>query len=98
MDNLYYALEMTLNDWQILFAEWGEQKFRASQVCEWIYSKKEFSFHAMTNLSKALREKLNDNVIMSLPVMIRQQVSKDGTKKYLWNLKVSKVFNSRCDS
>lgn len=82
----YCALEMTLNDWQILFSEWGEQKFRASQVCQWIYAKKEFNYHLMSNLSKDLREKLNDNILMVLPVMIRQQVSKDGTRKYLWSL------------
>ncbi len=86
MDNLYDALELTLNDWQILFENWNEQKFRASQVCQWIYSKKEFSYHAMSNLSKTLREKLSGNIIMTLPIMMRQLVSKDGTKKFLWNL------------
>ena len=86
MDNLYDALELTLNDWQILFENWNEQKFGASQVCQWIYSKKEFSYHAMSNLSKTLREKLSDNIIMTLPIMMRQLVSKDGTKKFLWNL------------
>ena len=86
MENIYSALELTLNDWQILFGNLGEQKFRAAQVCQWIYAKKEFTYDGMTNLSKALREKLNENVIMSFPVMIRQQVSRDGTKKYLWTL------------
>ena len=80
------ALELSLNDWQLLFAQWGEQKFRASQVCQWIYAKKEFTYDGMTNLSKALREKLNENIIMSFPIMLRQQVSKDGTKKFLWSL------------
>ena len=86
MENVYDALEMTLNDWQILFGNWGEQKFRASQVCQWIYAKKELTYDGMTNLSKSLREKLYDNVTINLPVMIRQQVSKDGTRKYLWHL------------
>ena len=80
------ALELSLNDWQLLFTQWGEQKFRASQVCQWIYAKKEFTYDEMTNLSKALREKLNENVTMSFPIMLRQQVSKDGTKKFLWSL------------
>lgn len=87
------ALELSLNDWQILFADWGEQKFRAKQVCSWIYAKKVFSYYDMSNLSKDLREKLNNNIMMSLPVLIRQQTSKDGlpndrqgTKKYLWQL------------
>ncbi len=82
----YDALELSLNDWQILFENWGEQKFRASQVCQWIYAKKAFSWHEMTNLSNVLRDKLNDNIMMSLPIMMRQMVSKDGTKKYLWSL------------
>ncbi|MBQ3402673.1 MAG: 23S rRNA (adenine(2503)-C(2))-methyltransferase RlmN [Synergistaceae bacterium] len=82
----YDALELSLNDWQILFTEWNEQKFRATQVCQWIYAKKEFSWHSMTNLSKTLRDKLNENIMMSLPIVIRQQVSRDGTRKYLWQL------------
>ena len=80
------ALELSLNDWQLLFAQWGEQKFRASQVCQWIYAKKEFTYDGMTNLSKSLREKLNENITISFPIMLRQQVSKDGTKKFLWSL------------
>ena len=36
MSDLYDALEMNLNDWHILFANWGEQKFRANQICQWI--------------------------------------------------------------
>ena len=80
------ALELSLNDWQILFAGWNEQKFRAAQVCQWIYAKKVFSYYDMSNLSKGLREKLNNNVMMYLPILIRQQTSKDGTKKYLWQL------------
>ena len=86
MNNFYDALELTLNDWQILFAGWNEQKFRAAQVCQWIYAKKELTYDGMTNLSKTLREKLNNSVTINLPVMIRQQVSKDGTRKYLWHL------------
>ena len=85
-DNYYDALELSLNDWQLLFAEWGEPKFRAGQVCQWIYAKKVFSYHEMSNLSKSLREKLTGNVLMTMPILIRQQTSRDGTKKYLWQL------------
>ena len=86
MNEIYDALELSLNDWQILFAGWGEQKFRAGQVCQWIYAKKVFSYYDMSNLSKGLREKLNNSVMMSLPILTRQQTSKDGTKKYLWQM------------
>ncbi|MBQ6111938.1 MAG: 23S rRNA (adenine(2503)-C(2))-methyltransferase RlmN [Synergistaceae bacterium] len=81
------ALELTLNDWYILFTDWKEQKFRANQICQWIYAKKTFNYHDMTNLSKGLRDKLSENVLMTLPVLIKQQNSKDGTKKFLWLLK-----------
>ena len=86
MNEIYDALELSLNDWQILFANWGEAKFRAGQVCQWIYSKKVFSYHDMSNLSKALRDKLSGNVLMTLPILIKQQTSRDGTRKFLWQL------------
>ena len=85
-DTYYDALELSLNDWQILFANLGEPKFRAGQVCQWIYAKKVFNYHDMSNLSKDLRVKLSENVLMTLPILIKQQTSRDGTRKYLWQL------------
>ena len=86
MENIYDALELSLADWQLLFAGWGQPKFRAGQICQWIYSKKVFNYHDMTNLAKDLRVKLSENVLMTLPVLVKQQTSRDGTKKYLWQL------------
>ena len=37
----------------------GEKKFRAKQIYEWLHVKLADSFEEMTNLSKALREKLD---------------------------------------
>ena len=85
-DTYYDALELSLSDWQIVFANLGEPKFRAGQVCQWIYAKKVFNYHDMSNLSKDLRAKLSENVLMTLPILIRQQTSRDGTRKYLWQL------------
>ena len=85
-ENLYDALELSLSDWQLLFTNWGEQKFRAGQVCQWIYAKKVFNYHDMSNLSKNLRSKLSENILMTLPIMIKQQTSRDGTRKFLWQL------------
>ena len=86
MNENFDALELTLNDWQLLFSNWNEQKFRASQVCQWIYAKKIFNYHDMSNLSKSLRDKLSENILMTLPILIKQLTSKDGTKKFLWQL------------
>ncbi len=93
-NNNYDALELSLNDWELLFANWNEAKFRAGQVCQWIYAKKEFSYNGMSNLSLNLRGKLSEQVFITLPIMIRQQVSKDGTKKFLWQFN----DNSRVES
>ena len=80
------ALELSLNDWEILFSKWNEPRFRAAQVCQWIYAKKIFNYHDMTNLSKDFRTKLTESVLITLPVLIKQQTSKDNTKKFLWLL------------
>lgn len=68
------------------FQSLGEPKFRAKQVFQWLWRGVE-SFDEMTNLSKALREKLRQSCILTVPKVERKQVSKlDGTIKYLWRL------------
>ena len=69
------------------FAALGEQKFRAGQVFQWL-SRGVRDFDKMTNLSKALREKLKENYELCRPRVLSKQVSRlDGTIKYLWELK-----------
>ncbi len=64
----------------------GEPAFRAKQVYTWLHCGAR-SFDEMTNLSKALREKLAENYTITVPIVARKQVSKkDGTMKYLWEL------------
>ena len=64
----------------------GEPAFRAKQVYTWLHRGAR-SFDEMTNLSKALREKLAENYAVTVPIVARKQVSKkDGTIKYLWEL------------
>ncbi len=64
----------------------GEPAFRAKQVYTWMHRGAR-SFDEMTNLSKALREKLAENYAVTVPIVARKQVSKkDGTIKYLWEL------------
>lgn len=66
--------------------EMGESRFRAGQIFQWL-SRGVRSFDEMTNLSKALREKLKQEFYITSPKLIRKQVSKlDGTIKYLWEL------------
>lgn len=64
----------------------GEPKFRAKQVFSWLH-RGVTSFDEMTDLSKALREKLKNEYELIYPTVARRlESAKDGTIKYLWRL------------
>lgn len=71
---------------EAVFAEMGEPRFRAKQVHEWLWQKGVHSFEAMTNLSKALREKLTEQFVIQNITLDKQQRSLDGTIKSRWRL------------
>ena len=66
--------------------EQGEKKFRADQIWEWLYRKRVQTFEEMTNLSKDLIAKLNDQFIVNPLKQRIVQESADGTVKYLFEL------------
>lgn len=68
------------------FASIGEKSFRASQVMKWIHQVGVSDFTEMTNLSKALRSSLTENAEITVPDIISDELSEDGTRK--WLLKV----------
>ncbi len=71
---------------QRIFTELGEPAFRAGQVFKWLHSGVRL-FAEMTDLPKALREKLDERFYITAPEVLQKQVSeKDGTIKYLWQL------------
>lgn len=77
---------MTLEELTAWFKEQGEPAFRAKQVFHWLY-RGAASFEEMSDLSKALRQKLGETCFLTPPKVARKQVSKlDGTVKYLWEL------------
>ena len=77
---------MNLEELTSFFKELGEPAFRAKQVFQWMH-RGATSFDEMSNLSKALREKLNNQCYLTRPQVERKQVSAiDGTIKYLWRL------------
>ena len=73
----------------------GEKPFRAKQIYEWLHVKLADEFDEMTNLSKSLREKLEEQYVI-LPVkMLERQVSQiDGTNKFLFQLHDGNVVES----
>ena len=64
----------------------NEKPFRAEQIFKWIYEQRVTSFDEMTNLSIELRKKLKNNFKIGVLKIKKKLVSKDGTKKYLFNV------------
>lgn len=64
----------------------GEKRFRATQLFRWIHQKGQSDFDKMSDLAKSLRGKLHGNaVVRSLPI-ISEQISSDGTTKWLFDV------------
>ena len=78
--------DSNLDELQEELINMGEKKFRAEQIFKWIYKEKVKSFDEMTNLSIELREKLKENYTMCNYNILKKQESKDGTKKYLFDV------------
>ncbi len=89
MTDKIYALDLDNGEWsQILDKEFGEPRFRADQICQWIWQKRTFDVAEMTNLSKALRDMLESKIDFGAPLLIKEQRSSiDGTRKYLWQMR-----------
>ena len=66
-------LEMTLPELTAWLAERGEPAFRARQVWEWIYKRFAADFASMTNLPKALRERLDGEASL-LPFAVATEI------------------------
>ncbi|RKF15529.1 bifunctional tRNA (adenosine(37)-C2)-methyltransferase TrmG/ribosomal RNA large subunit methyltransferase RlmN [Alginatibacterium sediminis] len=64
------------------FLEIGEKPFRADQVMKWIYHFGVDNFDAMSNINKALKQKLSDKAFISAPEISKEQRSSDGTIKW----------------
>lgn len=73
--------EITLPELEGMMADLGEPKFRAKQVHEWVWQKHAADINDMTNLSKALREKLAQDFFIPKVKMHHSQYSSDGTIK-----------------
>ena len=64
----------------------GEKPFRATQIFEWLYKKNVKSFDEMTNIKKESIKLLQEEFEFSPLIVEKEQISKDGTRKYLFRL------------
>lgn len=73
----------------------GEKSFRAKQIYQWLHKEKVTDFEKMTNLSKNLRQTLNEKYEIRNVKPVNVLVSKiDGTRKYLFEIKGGSIIES----
>ena len=79
-------LGKTLSELQEVALSVGLQKFAGKQLAEWLYVRRVSSYDEMTNISLKGREALKANYSIGRRAPVREAVSRDGTRKYLFEI------------
>lgn len=77
---------MSLDELKQVAQEMSMPSFTAKQIADWLYKKRVSSIDAMSNLSLANRTKLNESYVVGAYAPIQVSTSRDGTKKYLFEV------------
>ena len=77
--------DLTKEDLEEFLLQLNEKKYHATQIFDWLYVKRVNSFSKMTNLSKDLIKKLEDNFDILQMEIIKKQSDKD-VSKFLFKL------------
>ena len=64
----------------------GAKRFRAVQLMRWVHQRGVADFDRMSDLAKSLRERLRDDAQVAAPERLSEQVSADGTTKWLFDV------------
>jgi 23S rRNA (adenine2503-C2)-methyltransferase len=64
----------------------GQRKMRVQQLWHWMYVRGAQSFDAMTSISKEMRKQLEQHFTVARPEVVAEQISNDGTRKWLLRL------------
>lgn len=86
MNQKINLLDFNYQQMRQFFSDLGEKPFRAQQLMQWIHQVGLKDFEQMSNLGKALRERLAQIAEIRLPEIITSQKSSDGTHKWLLKL------------
>ncbi len=77
---------MTRKELEAFVEALGERAFRGRQIMRWIYHRGAEDFSVMSDLPKALRERLSERARLSRLELIAEEESRDGTRKFLFGL------------
>lgn len=78
--------ELSLEELQAVFKGWGEAPFRAKQVFSWVYLKQARDFSVMSDIPAGARAKLKEEFYIAGLKVLKRQLSRDGTEKFLFEL------------
>lgn len=79
-------LGMSLGELQDYVKSLGMPSFVGKQLADWLYKKGASSWDQMSNISLKNRQMLEENCLLGRSSFVQVQASKDGTKKYLFQL------------
>lgn len=85
---------LTREELQARLLDAGLKKYRVDQVLKWIYAFHTSSFDEMTNIAKADRGLLVSLFFISSPRIVRTEISRDGTRKFLFELEDGHTIES----
>jgi len=86
--------QLNLEELTRVFTGHGEPAFRAKQVYDWLWAKRAVNFSDMSNLSKPLRDWLEENYVINAVEIHELQVSNDNTVKCAMRLHDGYVVES----
>jgi 23S rRNA (adenine2503-C2)-methyltransferase len=91
MESIY---SLSLKDLEEYLTSREEKAFHAKQLYRWIYDKRIDDFSMMSDISKHLLEKLQQDFTIDRLTVKEKQISKDGTQKYLYELSDGSLIES----
>lgn len=86
--------DLTLKELETIIKGWGKPAFHAKQIFSWIYKKGIQDFDQMNDLPLGLRGSLKERFQLFSSKLIKSDLSKDGTEKFLFELKGRDLIES----
>lgn len=83
---MQHLLGLTTKELQEFVQQLGQPAYRGKQIATWIYQRRAMTFDAMTDLPKALRDKLAEVANVGFPTVAHKDAAPDETVKYLFDL------------
>ena len=84
---MQHLLDLSFEEIEATLVEWGEPRYRAKQITEWVFHHGATDFDVMTPLPPALRARLSEAFTIAAPPVLAERIADDGaTTKALLDL------------